>query len=68
MIIVTLGLETHLLPQDIFAVNIVICLVITIVTPPMMKWFLISNELPIRICRRYVEHTKDIFSPYSKRC
>jgi Kef-type K+ transport system membrane component KefB len=39
MFIAAIGLETKLLSQDIFAVIVVVVLVTTIVTLPMMKWF-----------------------------
>lgn len=43
LIIAALGLESHLLSQDMFAVIVVVILVTTIVTPPMMKWFFKSK-------------------------
>ncbi|MBV7506869.1 cation:proton antiporter [Bacillus sp. sid0103] len=39
LIIATIGLETKLIPQELFAVIIIVVLVTTIVTPPMMKYF-----------------------------
>ncbi|MFP3391379.1 cation:proton antiporter [Brevibacillus sp. SIMBA_040] len=38
LIIAAIGLESNLLTEDMFAVLIVVVLVTTIVTPPMMKW------------------------------
>lgn len=38
LIISAIGLENHLLSQDLFAVIVVVILITTIVTPPMMKW------------------------------
>ncbi|MGG1660465.1 cation:proton antiporter [Brevibacillus sp. NRS-1366] len=38
LIIAAIGLENHLLTEEMFAVLIVVVLVTTIVTPPMMKW------------------------------
>lgn len=39
LIIAALGIESNLIDKDLFAVMIVVILVTTIVTPPMMKWF-----------------------------
>lgn len=38
LIIASIGLKTKLLSQDMFAVIIIVILVTTIVTPPMIKW------------------------------
>lgn len=38
LIIAAIGIESGLLTQDMFAVLIVVVLITTIVTPPMMKW------------------------------
>ena len=43
---VTIGLETKLLCQDIFAVPVVVVLVTSIIIPPMMKYFFKSNRQP----------------------
>jgi len=39
LIIAAIGLESKLLTPDMFAVMIVVVLVTTVVTPPLMKWF-----------------------------
>jgi monovalent cation:proton antiporter-2 (CPA2) family protein len=39
LIIAAMGLEAHLLKQDMFAVMVVVVLITTLVTPPMMKLF-----------------------------
>lgn len=44
LIIASIGLESHLLTEDMFAVLIVVVLVTTIVTPPMMKWLFTDKK------------------------
>ncbi|MFP5115137.1 cation:proton antiporter [Bacillaceae bacterium C204] len=39
LIIATIGLETKLINQELFAVLVIVVLVTTIVTPPLMKYF-----------------------------
>lgn len=38
LILASIGLESKLLSQDLFAVIVMVVLITTIVTPPMMKW------------------------------
>jgi monovalent cation:proton antiporter-2 (CPA2) family protein len=40
LIIAAIGLEAGLLQKDMFAVIVIVVLITTLVTPPMMKWFL----------------------------
>lgn len=43
LIVVAMGLESHLIPQELFAAIIVVVIITTIVTPPMMKLAFKSN-------------------------
>ena len=39
LIIAAIGLESHLISQELFAILVIVVLVTTIATPPMMKYF-----------------------------
>jgi len=43
LIMATIGLESKLMSQDLFAVIVVTVLITTIVTPPMIKWLFKTN-------------------------
>lgn len=43
LIMATMGLESKLMSQDLFAVIVVTVLITTIVTPPMIKWLFKTN-------------------------
>ena len=40
LIVAKIGLDAKLLHEDLFAILLVVVLVTTIVTPPLMKWIL----------------------------
>lgn len=45
LIIAAIGIENNLLSQDLFAVLVIVILITTIVTPPMMKWIFNKREI-----------------------
>ena len=59
LIMATIGLESMLLSQDMFAIIVVVVLVTTIINPPMMKWFFKSN--------RQIESIRNEQTPFFNR-
>lgn len=54
LIIAGIGLETRLLNRDLFAALVVVVLVTTIVTPPMMKWIFPKSDAEKQILKKNV--------------
>ncbi|TWD92291.1 monovalent cation:proton antiporter-2 (CPA2) family protein [Neobacillus bataviensis] len=44
LIIAAIGLESHLISQELFAILVIVVLVTTLVTPPMMKYFFKKSQ------------------------
>jgi Kef-type K+ transport system membrane component KefB len=49
LIIATIGLETKLISQELFAVLVIVVLVTTIITPPLMKYFFNQGDKQTQI-------------------